>query len=109
MTPLAFVLAAGCGGLLRWWALRVDRTGRHLGTFAVNVLASFVAGLAAGLDDPLRTIVSVAFLGALSTFSTVVAQVVEDLRRARRRDAAIYLGASLVAGVGAAWLGLRIG
>lgn len=52
---------------------------------------------------------SVAFLGALSTFSTVVAQVVEDLRRTRRRDAAIYLGASLVAGVGAAWLGLRIG
>ena len=109
MTPVAFVVAAGCGGLLRWWALHVDRSGRHLGTFAINVVASFVGGVAAGLDDPLRTIVSVAFLGALSTFSTVVAEVVEDLRRARRRDAVVYLVASLVAGVGAAWLGLRIG
>lgn len=109
MTPVAFVLAAGAGALLRWWAARADRTGRHLGILAVNVLASFVAGLATSLDDPWRTVVSVGFLGALSTFSAVVGDVMGDLAQERRTLAATYLAGSIVVGVGAAWLGLRLG
>lgn len=80
----------------------------HRRTLVVNVTGSFLLGwlTAAGLDHP--AILGVAGLGALTTFSAVVAEV-DELARQNRRQAVGYATATLGLGVAAAWLGLRLG
>ena len=60
--------------------------GKHWGTFAVNVTACFFLGLVLALlerCDPLTSLallIGVGFLGSLSTFSTFVVEVLNELR-----------------------------
>jgi CrcB protein len=84
------------------------------GTAVVNLLGSLLAGVAAGLvvrgslDGPLATIVLVGFLGSFTTFSTWMVETV-SLASERRHAAAIGSVATLLAGAGAAWLGVLVG
>lgn len=78
------------------------------GTFVVNVVASFVAGLVVGLSADLGTIVAVGTLGSASTFSTFVAEI-DDLRRDHgRARSALYVVLTCAVGIGAAALGLAM-
>ena len=115
---IALLVAAGAavGAPLRYLTDRGlqsrRRTAFPLGTFAVNVLGSFVLGLVAGAGDHLSAgmvaLIGTGFCGALSTFSTFS---YETLRLAQRRELALaagYVLASVAAGLAAATLGFVI-
>lgn len=113
MTGVAIVAGfaglAAAGAVLRWGAA-VLLGGRLAATLIVNVVASFAAGLAAGTEsDTVRLLASTALLGSLSTFSTVVREVVALWRTGERRTAVGYAVATLGLGVAAASVGLALG
>lgn len=106
MTAALFVVAAAAGTLVRW---RVGDALRARGqaTLLVNVSGAFLLGLLADASDPSRVVAGVAGLGALTTFSTLVAELVELAAEDRRRAVAYGL-TTFVLGVAAAWVGLRL-
>ena len=106
MIAMGFVLAAGVGAMARW-QLRAE-FGRLAGTMAANTLGSFILGLLVGQSDGTSTVVGIAGLGALTTWSTLMSELVE-LAEVDRQRAVRYGLVSLVGGIGAAWLGLRMG
>ena len=93
---LLVALGGGAGALLRHAAQRlsVARTGRpHAGTLAVNLAGTFTLGLLTGLPAAeehrgLMLLAATGFLGGLTTFSTVMAQLAELIRARRIREAA---------------------
>ena len=109
MTPVLFVVAAALGGLCRWQlAIRLGRhSGWPVGTLTANLAGCFLAGLASRLDGPARTVVLVAALGSLTTFSTLAVEVM-TMARTERTRALAYLVVSLVAGLVAVSAGLAI-
>ena len=109
MTALAFASLAAVGAVCRWVASRANRPTVPAGTLAVNVAAAFVLGLVHDMADGVVTVVGAGLLGSLSTFSTVVRELVDQSTRAEVGRAGAYLAATLVLGVGAAWLGVELG
>ena len=108
MTIVGFVIAAMLGGVARWQSGRLNRPGFPIGTLAVNTVAAFVAGLAAGASTTVSLVVVTAYLGSMSTFSTVTGELV-DLRETIGLPRSIAYGTTtLAAGVAVAWFGLSI-
>ncbi len=105
MIVVAFVALAAAGTIGRWQLLRLNRPDYPLGTLVANVVVAFALGLLHGTDGDTRVIVGVALIGSLSTFSTVVGELVAG---STGRAAATNLGVTQVAGVAAAWLGLQL-
>ena len=126
MAPLAtmglLALAGGAGAVARFlvdWGLeaagRLPGGGRFpVSTVTVNVSGAFLAGAVAGalatgaLSPSLGSAASVGFLGAFTTFSTWMVQIVDLWEGGERRSALLHLLGSLVAGVAAAALGLML-
>ena len=89
-------------------------TGRFpWGTFVINVSGSFVLGflLIALIEQfPIgrlaRPVIGTGFIGAYTTFSTFMVEAVLLVRAGDPGLAVAYLGASLVVGHGAAWVGM---
>lgn len=81
-------------------------------TLLVNMLGSFLVGLLAGWlmkrggGDNLRLLLGVGLLGGFTTFSAFTLDLFVLLERGAATLALFYAAASLVAGVGALWLGL---
>ncbi|MGF6901526.1 CrcB protein [Paraburkholderia sp. GAS348] len=108
------ILAVGIGGalgsLFRWFlGIRLNGlfTGLPLGTFAANVIAGYVIGVAVAgfarapqIAPEWRLFVITGLMGGLSTFSTFSAEVVQRLQDGRLGWAAgeivIHVTASLV-------------
>lgn len=106
MTALGFVVAAAVASVVRW---RVGATlPAPFGTLAVNLAGAFGLGLLEGAGTSARTVVGVAALGSLTTFSTLVVEI-HEIARTDRLRAVGYALATVVGGVGLAWLGLRLG
>ena len=104
---VCFVLAAGTGAVLRWLAIN-KWPGNYHGTIAINVLGSFTLGLIGGLTNPVLTVLGTGGLGSLTTFSTLVADTTEISNKQGKKSAFIYTTTSLLLGVIAAWLGLKV-
>lgn len=106
MIPALFVLCAAAGTFVRWqlWA---NTRMRFVGTFVANIVGAFLLGLMADASADSQLVGGVAGLGAMTTFSTLVAELV-DLASHDRRLALGYGITTFVAGVGAAWLGLQL-
>lgn len=83
------------------------------GTLTVNVVASLVLGVltgaAAHLDPRVVALVGTGFCGALSTYSTFSYETLRITAEGARFYAVANIVLSLVAGIGAAALGLSIG
>jgi fluoride exporter len=82
-------------------------------TLVINVAGSFVLGLLVARAWPtapewMRFGLGTGLLGSFTTFSAVVVSLLE-LTASAPAVAVLYLGASLVLGLAAAWLGLRLG
>src|SRR6201996_2024665 len=108
------ILAGGIGGalgsLFRWFlGIRLNGlfTGLPLGTFAANVIAGYVIGVAVAgfarapqIAPEWRLFVITGLMGGLSTFSTFSAEVVQRLQDGRLGWAAgeivIHVAASLL-------------
>ena len=105
MIIVLFAGFAGLGAVLRWKA--TAQWGK-LGTLILNLVGAVGLGLMSGLDGSLPTVVGTAGVGAMTTISGV-AREVDSLSRISRFRATMYLGGTLVAGVGAAWMGVHWG
>ena len=103
MIIVLFAGFAGIGAVLRWKA--TAQWGK-LGTLILNLVGAVGLGLMSGLDGSLPTVVGTAGVGAMTTISGV-AREVDSLSRISRFRATMYLGGTLVAGVGAAWMGVH--
>lgn len=85
-----------------------------LGTLLVNVIGAFVLGLLVARVWPhaaawLRAGLGAGLLGSFTTFSAITVSLVAQATTGHWWLAAGYLALSLVAGFGAAALGLRLG
>jgi CrcB protein len=105
-------LGAAVGAPLRYLTDRAVQT-RHdsvfpWGTLTVNVVGSFVLGLLAGLpaSASVAALVGTGFCGALTTYSTFSYETLRLAQTGARFYAAMNVVASIVAGLGAASIGL---
>ena len=116
MTPLVFLAVAvggALGAVLRQLA-SVSLAGRGRipwGVLVVNVVGSFVAGLALALplDPTWKLIVLSGFCGGLTTFSTLSVETVQLVLDGKGRAAALSVTLNLALGVPTALLGLALG
>jgi fluoride exporter len=111
---IAVGLVGGLGAIARF---ALDgavsaRLGRQLpfGTLAVNLTGAFALGaLAATLSGDAYRIAGTGFLGAYTTFSTWMFESHRLGEDGRLRAGALNIAASLALGLGASWLGRRLG
>jgi CrcB protein len=122
---LWIALAAAAGSLARfhlgafvhWFGDRFGGSERRfpIGTLAVNVLGCLIAGVVAGLasggvaDARIAVIALAGFCGSLTTFSTLAVDLERALRERRLGTAIANMLLSVGLGLGAAWVGLRMG
>lgn len=112
MTVLLVIAGAVVGAPMRFlvdrWARDHFRAGTILGTLVVNVVGSFILGLAAGWPAApswVLPLVGVGFCGALTTFSTLAFETWVFVEERAWRPFATNLGLSLGLGLPAVWLG----
>ena len=84
-------------------------------TFAVNVFGCLVVGILAGLAErhdafgpDARLFLFTGLLGGFTTFSAFGLEAMYLVRRGELATAALYAGGSVVLGITAVWLGLRL-
>ena len=120
--PRSLLVAAGglVGCVLRYWlsgvVQRVGDGSFPTGTLAVNVLGSFLIGAVMALslergaiDDELRILLTTGFCGGFTTMSTFSYETLTLLRDGEMAIALGNVGGTLVACLGAAWLGGVVG
>lgn len=107
MIAVGFVLLAAGGALARWQFTRLNTIAWPGGTLTVNVGAAFVLGLLSNSSASTMTLAGTALLGSYSTFSTIMREVTDLTGSEGLQRAATYLGVTLVAGIGAALVGLE--
>jgi fluoride exporter len=111
---LAGALGAPARYLVERVVSRVHRTQFPWGTFVVNVGGSLALGLLAGavlaqgFSKDAQTVLGTGFLGAYTTFSTFVYEIVRRAESGHRTVALTYALGSLLAGVAAAAAGLAL-
>jgi fluoride exporter len=112
------IAGAAVGAPLRYLSDRAVQA-RHdtvfpWGTFAVNVVGSLLLGLISGaftagaLSPQVQLAMGTGFCGALTTYSTFSYETLRLLEGDARYFAAANVVASIVAGLGAAFLGVAI-
>ena len=103
MILVVVVLAGVVGAVVRY--LVTTFTPRW-GVLVVNVVGSFLAGIGlAMLSGDAKLILITGFCGGLTTFSTFSVETVQGVLDGHVRHAALSVGANLVFGVGAAFVG----
>ena len=118
MNLLLVITGAAIGAPLRYLGDRAIQS-RHdtvfpWGTFAVNVLGSLVLGIitgavTAGVASPaIQLALGTGLCGALTTYSTFSYETLRLLEDDARFFASANVVASIVAGLGAAFLGVAI-
>lgn len=115
-TILIIALAGGAGTLARYAVQSVVEPragGLPWGTFAVNASGSFLVGLAFTLtteripvEPGLRTALTVGFLGAYTTFSTLAFETVRLANSGRVVAAFLNMAGSAVVGIVAVIAGI---
>ncbi len=118
------MLLVGLGGFigsvtrykLGGWLLHLTAQEKFpFSTFAVNVTGCLVAGILSGLAErhhlfspEARLFLFTGLLGGFTTFSAFGLETTFLLRRGEPWVAAMYIGASLLAGITAVWLGIKV-
>ena len=117
------ILLVGLGGFvgsiarykLGGWLLHMTAQERFpFSTFAINVTGCLVVGILAGLAERYeffspgtRLFLFTGLLGGFTTMSAFGLETMFLLRRGEPWVAATYVGASMVLGIGAVWLGIK--
>jgi fluoride exporter len=111
MNELLVALGAAFGAPMRFIIDNQFRkyTAKPIGIFAINVLGSFLIGLTVRSSNHWHNLLAVGFIGAFTTWSTFILDLYLAFQLKRYRDAAINLGASIIFGLIAAWIGIKIG
>ncbi|YAL83118.1 fluoride efflux transporter CrcB [Dermacoccaceae bacterium W4C1] len=116
---LLVLLGGALGAPTRWiadaWVKERSTGDLPWGTFAVNIVGTFILGLIASLtahqvSEPwLLTLIGTGFCGALTTFSTFSVETVRLIEGGRAWVAARYVIGSLVLGALACLAGWGLG
>ncbi|MDG2089814.1 MAG: fluoride efflux transporter CrcB [Gammaproteobacteria bacterium] len=119
MAYLAVAFGGALGALSRYWMyntwIKLAENQFPYVTLIINIIGSLLIGVAfvllvernlIGLE--LRNVISVGFLGAFTTFSTFSMDALSLLEQGQISLAAIYIVASVVICILAAWLGLSM-
>lgn len=117
IVAIGVVVAGGTGAVCRYLvdgAVQQRWRGPFpAGTFLVNASGSFLLGLVVGwsvshvsASSDVRTILGTGFVGAYTTFSTLMYETLSLVRTGARRYAVLNLALTLAAGLAAAALGL---
>ena len=114
VTVLLVALGGAAGTLARYGLGRlVDVGALPWLTIGINVAGSLLLGflIAVGhwFSAEIRTALAIGVLGGFTTFSTFSADVFLDIDAGRGAEAAAYLAASMIGGVGAAAVGYFLG
>ena len=118
MSLILVIAGAAIGAPLRYLSDRAVQA-RHdtvfpWGTFTVNVVGSLILGIvtgavtAGGASPQVQLALGTGFCGALTTYSTFSYETLRLLEDDARLFAAANVVASIVAGLGAAFLGVAI-
>ena len=118
MNLFLVITGAAIGAPLRYLSDRAIQS-RHdtifpWGTFAVNVLGSLILGIitgaatSRGASPQVQLAVGTGFCGALTTYSTFSYETLRLLEDDARLFAAANIVATIVAGLGSAFLGVAI-
>jgi len=83
-------------------------TTKPYGTFAVNVLGSFLIGLTFKSSESAKNLLAIGFAGAFTTWSTFMLDLYLAYELRRYKDALMNVSASLVFGLLAAWAGVQL-
>jgi CrcB protein len=80
-------------------------------TFAINVGGSLLLGLLIGMEPPggVRVVLGVGFLGAFTTFSTLMGQMYHALSSEKYAHGLMLPLGSVTLGVFALWVGVAVG
>jgi len=110
MNTLLIILGAAIGAPARYAVDQYLRrfTTKPYGTFAVNVLGSFLIGLTFKSSESAKDFLAIGFAGAFTTWSTFMLDLYLAYELRRFKDALVNVSASLVFGLIAAWAGVQI-
>lgn len=118
---IAAIAAGGAiGAVLRYllarWVQAGAGIGFPVGTLAVNILGSLVMGLASvwllersSLPPEARLFLLTGVLGGFTTFSAFSVETLGLIEAREVGQALLYVGLSVIACIGGAWLGLAAG
>ena len=121
MDRIAWIGLAGALGAISRYKLQGwvnDAIGRPtvLGTFVVNISGAFLLGLVLALTEdrflttgPWRTMLSVGFLGAYTTFSTLMFESVDRMETGDVATGVANVAGSVIIGLIAVYAGLTAG
>jgi len=118
---ILFLAAFGIAGTLARYSLEGAVQGRSgsgfpYGTLSVNLLGCFFLGLIgkfalnhAVVSPDLRVGLTIGFFGAFTTFSTFTWEAIHMLEDGEWAKGLAYVGASVLVGLAAMLLGMRLG
>ena len=114
MTTLLVAVGGVLGVLARYGLSRLTLHHESLiwTTVGINVAGSFLLALLAAepwFSRDVREALGVGLLGGFTTFSTFSVQIVLEVEAGEPARGALYLAASVVGGVAAAWAGFELG
>ena len=112
MRAIYVAFGAGIGAPARYlidqWIKKLHSHWLPLETLLINVAGSFVLGLVINSGNNWRLIVGTGFAGAFTTWSTLAVEAHSFVHTKSHSKAFIYLLLTLILGVGAAALGIKI-
>ena len=118
-TYIAIAFGGALGAISRFWlhtaVQRFNGSSFPLGTFAVNILGSFLIGMffvvlaeKAQLSESWRPLIVVGFLGAMTTFSTFSLDALLLFEQGNYNIALFYIVSSVALCLLAAFAGMQV-
>lgn len=118
-TYIAIAFGGAFGAVSRFWlhgaVQRFNGSSFPLGTFAVNILGSFLIGVffvvlaeKAQLSEPWRPLIVIGFLGAMTTFSTFSLDALLLFEQGHYNTALFYIVSSVALCLLAAFVGMQL-
>lgn len=109
-------LGGALGSMLRYAvSLSVTVKNFPLGTFAVNIVGSFIIGIILALSikdesflNNWKVFLATGICGGFTTFSSFSAENLTLLQNGKFGIALLYITLSIVLGIAAAWLGFKL-
>lgn len=111
---LFVALGGAVGSVFRYLLSGINAASFPWGTFAVNIIGSLLIGLLVGLvskgvlSPEMKLLLVTGFCGGITTFSTFANESFGMMKAGDALLMALYIGASVVVGILAVWLGMNI-
>ena len=111
---LLVAIGGAIGSVCRYLLSGINVVSWPWGTFAVNTLGSLFIGLLVGLvskgivSPEIKLLLVTGFCGGFTTFSTFANESFSMMKAGDALQMALYLGASVVIGILAVWLGMNV-